>query len=148
MKRTKLERHTVLKTDPEKRQEFQRRGAANSKHKRRPISPASPEQRQFVRGKFCLECGTAPADPCHIIDRSLLGEGQDDTRAVFPLCRTHHDAYDSRSLDALPLLEQDGWREHLAFAVGRFGLVRTLERVTGERWRTASYRLTAEDWAA
>jgi hypothetical protein len=128
-----LERRTRLHANPDKIREFVERGRVSGPRKRAPISPASIVQREFIAGQWCLECGAIPADPAHIIDRSLVSDGQDDPRAVFPLCRAHHDAYDAHRLDALPLLEQDGWREHLAFAVARFGLVSTLERVTGAR---------------
>jgi hypothetical protein len=100
-------------------------------------APQHPEaQRDFTRDRGCLVCGTRQTvvDPAHVIDRSVLGEGQDEQLAVVPLCRPHHVAYDNGRLDLLPYLESEGWREHLAFAVARYGLVRTLERVTNVRW--------------
>lgn len=132
-----------LKADPEKVREFERRGRANSNQRRRPISPASPVQRKRVEGWGCLVCAERPVDPAHVIDRSLLSEGQDHALAVVPLCRPHHDEYDSRRLDLLPYLESQPWRQVLGFAVARFGLVSTLERVTGERWQPASVERAA-----
>lgn len=110
--------------------------------KRRPISPASDVQRAFIKGKFCIVCGADELiDPAHIIDRSLLSDRQDDLRAVVPLCRWGcHTDYDEHRLDLLPYLEQDGWREHLAFAVARFGFIPTLERVSNTRWAPVESR--------
>jgi hypothetical protein len=136
MRRTELKRTTALSADPDKVREFQNRARQNSRPKLRAISPASPAQRDFTRDRGCLVCGTRQTvvDPAHVIDRSVLGEGQDEQLAVVPLCRPHHVAYDNGRLDLLPYLESEGWREHLAFAVARYGLVRTLERVTNVRW--------------
>ena len=134
LKRAPLKRRAPLKTKPESVVAFRDRARTNS----RPISPASPAQRALVkRVGYCIVCGTIEnLDPAHIIPRGVLSDGQDDPRAVVPLDRYGcHLAYDSGRLDLLPYLEQDGWREHLAFAVERFGLVSTLERVTGARWR-------------
>lgn len=109
--------------------------------RRRPISPASEAQRAMVRAfGYCANCGLIPdefnpLDPAHIIDRSLLTDGQDDVRAVIPLGRRCcHQYYDQGRLDLLPTLESDQWREHLAFAVERFGLIPTINRVTNSRW--------------
>jgi hypothetical protein len=60
------------------------------------------------------------------------GPYSDPLRVVF-LCRKHHDAYDSHTLDLLPELERYH-RAELARAVQIFGLVATLERVTGHKW--------------
>jgi hypothetical protein len=92
-------------------------------------------QRQKVKGKPCCVCGAdaliVPIDPAHVIDRSLC-EDDGDPRAVVPMCRRDHRAYDEGNLDLLPLLER-GFREELAFAVLRFGLVNTYRRVTNDR---------------
>lgn len=101
--------------------------------RRRPISPASPAQRAKVTDAGgCLVCGNELVDPAHLIDRSLLGEGQDDPRAVVALCRLDHRLYDEGQLDLLPYL----WPRYaveLAFAVERFNLIPTLRRVTNRR---------------
>jgi hypothetical protein len=62
----------------------------------------------------------------------LCPDTDGDPRAVVPLCRRHHDAYDHEGLDILPFLEPH-FRVELAFAVERFGLLSTLRRVTNER---------------
>lgn len=94
---------------------------------------ASPLQRHKVAGESSILSGRGPCDPCHVIDRSLLTVGQDDELAVVALTRDEHRAYDEGALDLLPSLEVAG-RDELAFAVKRFGLLRTLERVTNQRW--------------
>ncbi len=101
-------------------------------------SPASPQQRSAVRDRVCVVGAAhgAGCDPAHLVARCELGAGQDAELAVIPLCRACHDAYDAGRLDILPYLEPH-WREHLAFAVARFGLIRTLERVTNRRWTPA-----------
>jgi hypothetical protein len=68
------------------------------------FSPASPAQRDLVRDRSCLVCGSRDmVDPAHIIDRALLGVGQEDERAVVPLCRfPHHAEYDRGALDLEP----------------------------------------------
>lgn len=66
----------------------------------------------------------------------MCGIDQDDPRAVIPLCRPHHRAYDLGTLDVLPDLEPR-FRQELAFAVERVGLLTTLRRVTNSRWEAA-----------
>jgi hypothetical protein len=51
---------------------------------------------------------------------------------VVALCRSHHRAYDTGTLDLLPHLEP-GSRIKLAHAVAHVGLIGTLRRVTGRR---------------
>lgn len=97
---------------------------------------ASPAQREKCREARCLVCDRVPCDPCHLIPRSMLGEGQDHPLAVFAGCRIHHRLFDEHKLDILPELERDG-REELAFAVERFGLLRTLKQVTASDWKPA-----------
>jgi HNH endonuclease len=80
----------------------------------------------------CVVCKGEPCDPAHVIPRGLLTEGQDDPRAVIPLCRGHHDAFDHGDLSLLAYLEPY-YRPELAFAVQRFGLVSTLRAVTNDR---------------
>ena len=98
------------------------------------ISPASPEQREKVRDRRCLVCGQYPVDPAHVVPRAFTG---DDPRAVIALCRLHHRAYDDGNLDLLRELEPY-YREELAFAVEKAGLITTLQITTGERWAPVS----------
>lgn len=100
--------------------------------KRRPISEASPEQRAAVAGQRCLVCPIKRVDPAHLIPVGVCRDGDGDPRAVVPLCRTHHRAYDTGELDLLPYLEPT-FRVALAFAVERYGLMSTVRRVTNTR---------------
>lgn len=100
--------------------------------KRQPISVASPEQRAAVAGKHCLVCPVKRVDPAHLIPVGVCHDGDGDPRAVVPLCRTHHRAYDTGELDLLPYLEPT-FRVALAFAVERYGLIATMRRVTNTR---------------
>lgn len=99
---------------------------------RAPISPASPAQRDKVRGLACVACSEHPVDPMHLIPRGMTTVGQDSPLAVVPACRPCHEAYDTGLLDLLPHLEP-AWRAELAFAVERVGLITTLRRVTNDR---------------
>ena len=107
--------------------------------KRRPISEATPAQREKVRTSYCTASGdglcVGPMDPAHLLPRTATTVGQDDPLAVVGLCRYHHEAYDAqRTLDLLPHLEACGYRAELAFAVMRVGLMATLRRVTNSKW--------------
>jgi hypothetical protein len=84
-------------------------------------------------GNACVVCWRSPTDRAHVIDRSLVADPYSDPLRVVFLCRKHHDAYDSHTLDLLPELERYH-RAELARAVQIFGLVATLERVTGHKW--------------
>lgn len=95
---------------------------------------ASREQRVKVRDQFCavsLNC-SGQVQPAHLIDRSLTGVGQDDARAVVPLCARHHRAFDEEGLDLSPYLEPR-FRVECAYAVERVGLWRALRRITNQR---------------
>lgn len=109
-----LERRTELKRTPMKPGEriglSVARGHLNNR-RRKPISPASAEQRRKVKGQACLGCGREAGDyvsidPAHIVPRSL--GGCDSDLCVIPLCRTYdggcHRAYDSGDLDLLSRL--------------------------------------------
>lgn len=136
MKRGGTLKRTELKANPDTTRAFIDRGRASTSTKRRPVSPASTEQRKVIHGRSCIVCGATPCHPAHLIDRGMCPEGADDRRAVIPLCPEHHREYDLHRLDVLPYLEPH-LREELAFAVLRFGLISTLERVTGLTWRAA-----------
>lgn len=88
--------------------------------------------RQAVDGHPCAVCAQEPVDPAHLIPRSLAADF-DDPRSVIPLCRYHHSEFDRGTLDLLPYLEPR-FRQELAFAVERVGLLSTLERVTNTHW--------------
>ena len=118
-RRTPLQRKTPLK-------------ASTSRPKPRAISPASPAQRSKVRLAPCICCDSlGPCHPAHLIDRSIGGD--DDPRAVVPLCAMCHRLYDDGKLDLLPHLEPH-YRDELAYAVELVGLVRAMERITNLRW--------------
>jgi hypothetical protein len=106
----------------------------------RAISPASPAQRNRAAQGRCVVCNASGCHPAHLIDRSLAEDAAGDPRAVVPLCPTHHREYDEGGLSLLAHLEPHG-RDALAYAVERFGLLRTLERVTNERWTPISRSL-------
>jgi hypothetical protein len=108
--------------------------------KRRPISPASKEQRSKVAVEVCVVCQADHVHPAHLIDRSLGGD--DDARAVVALCPPHHRAYDDGALSLLEYLEPH-YREEVAYAVMTVGLVRALERLTNCRWAPAAERSAA-----
>lgn len=97
------------------------------------ISPASPEQRAKVKDRACIICRrfAGHCHPAHLIDRSIGGD--DDPRAVVPLCAADHRAYDEQGFDLLPYLEPN-YREELAYAVECVGLLNALNRITNQRY--------------
>ena len=105
--------------------------------KRGPVSEASAPQRAAVRDRGCVVCGRRPVDPAHLVPRGLADDDGGDPRAIVPLCREHHRAYDEGRLSLLEHLEPD-CRQQLAYAVERHGLIRTLHRVTNQRWAPAT----------
>ena len=121
----------TAKTAPSRLKRSQLR-AAPSTTRARPVSVASREQRAAVAEQRCIVCGASPTDPAHLLPRSLADDGDGDPRAVVPLCREHHRAYDEGGLSLLAHLEPH-YREAIAFAVSRVGLVATLRRVTNDR---------------
>lgn len=107
------------------------------KQRKGPISPASPQQRVSVKERACIVCRghAGHCHPAHVIDRSLTTEGQDDPRAVVPLCPHHHRLFDEGGLSILEHMEPH-MRTELAWAVERVGLLTTLYRVTNDRtWK-------------
>lgn len=100
------------------------------------------KQRKAIEDRACLYCHAENVDPAHLIDRSLCADLGDE-RAVVPLCRRCHGLYDDHKLDLLASLEPH-FRAELAFAVERFGLINTLQRVTGLRWLPED--LSKLDW--
>jgi hypothetical protein len=128
-RRKRLQRRAALRrTDRIKRRTPPRRSG---------IAPASDAQRAKVAGQRCLVCGERPADPAHLVPRSL--GGCDEPDCVVPLCRIHHRLYDRGELDLLPHLEP-GYRTELAHGLTHVGLLALLRRVTGARWKAQSTR--------
>jgi hypothetical protein len=103
--------------------------------RRQSVSPAGPKQRQKVKGEVCIVsgCHSDECAPAHVIDRSLLPDKDHEPLRVIPLCHTHHREYDEEDRSILEDLEREGKAE-LAYAVGEFGLLSTLQRVSGTRW--------------
>jgi hypothetical protein len=104
--------------------------------RRTPVSRASEAQREKVRGRACLACGSRRlVDPAHITPRSR--GGCDEPDCVVALCRYPcHRAFDRGELDLLPHLEPDH-RAELAHALSHLALLALLRRVTGMRWTPA-----------
>jgi hypothetical protein len=100
-------------------------------------SPNTRMPAEAQTGNACIVCWRSPTDRAHLIDRSLAPDPYSDPRRVVYVCREHHDAYDNHTLDLLPYLEPTH-RSELARAVEVFGLIGTLERVTGLSWRPVS----------
>jgi hypothetical protein len=130
---------------PERRKKGPK-GLARSRMERKPstlkvspVSSATDDQKAKVLGHMCIAFENdhgpcwGPVDPAHLIDRSLAPSAGEDVRAVVPLCRRHHNAYDDHDLDLSPLLEPH-WREEVAWAVEAVGLFTALKRITGKRW--------------
>lgn len=99
--------------------------------KRSVVSPASKAQKAKVREANCIVCKGPNCDPAHVIPRSMGGD--DDPRAVVPLCRACHRIYDEEAgFDLLPFLEPH-YRAEQAYAVELVGMRRAIQRVTNER---------------
>jgi hypothetical protein len=119
----------------------------------RGIKPVSKALKEIVRDVPCLVCGVENCDPAHVISRGHTTVGQEDPRAVIPLCRADHRRFDNGELDLLGRMEPYYCWE-LGFAVQRAGLIYTLKRVTGEDWVPtnrdallhALQRVTGERW--
>lgn len=130
-------KQAALKVNPEKVREFQRRGTANSNRKRRPISEASPEQREKVKDQRCANCGGAYCDPAHLTSRAQ--GGCDDAACVIALCRICHDRLDgrlprSRELDLAAVLALPEFSVERAHMASHLSFPAALQRLTGERW--------------
>jgi len=96
---------------------------------------ASSAQKAAMEGECCLVCWQLPVDPAHLIDKSVAPDPSGDPLRVVPLCRRHHDEYDSRDLNLLPYL-LPSWRQQLGLAVQVHpgAIVGALNRITGEVW--------------
>lgn len=133
----------VLEVDVEQVQEWIFGKRKPTRTGGRGISEASPEQREKVKSKACIRCRKpGPCHPAHLIDRSLCSLGADDALAVVPLCPTCHREYDEEDVSILEHLEPN-YREELAFAVERVGLLTTLFRVSGETWAPVDRKVAA-----
>lgn len=95
---------------------------------RRPISPATREQREKVNGeRGCRICARGPVDPAHVVSRAQ--GGCDSPECVIPLCRAHHRQFDEGDLDVLPVL----WKDEQAHAVAHVGIVTAYRCATNDR---------------
>lgn len=107
---------------------------SGSKPKRRPISPASPEQRAKVREARSVVSGEEGCDPAHVWPRSK--GGCDDPLCTVPLTRSEHRAYDDDKLDLLPALLAAGCIPELQHALGHArSPLSLLQELTGTRWQ-------------
>lgn len=91
---------------------------------------ASREQRLAVKGKTCAYCGQEGVDPAHLCPRSL--GGCDDALCVVPICRRHHNAYDTGRLDLFVAVTEQ-YPEQYAHMVGHLG-------EQGAEWRLRNER--------
>lgn len=84
---------------------------------------ASPEQREKVKGRVCLNCaGGPPCDPAHLTSRGAGGCTHPD--CVVPLCRVCHREFDEGRLDlesVIALPDHAVERAHMALH-GSFAL--------------------------
>jgi hypothetical protein len=120
MKRTPLERTTPL-----------RRSAQT---KRKPVSPASPAQRDKVRARASIVSGWGPCDPAHLWPRGMGGCDHPD--CVVPLTRAEHRAFDRGEIDLLPHLITAGCWDELAHMQAEHHVdpIAQLHRLTGDRY--------------
>jgi hypothetical protein len=127
-------KRSPLRSDPAKTADWQRRSRkplkrSAPKKRSRGVSPASPAQREKIKDRACIVCRSTHVHPAHLIDRSIGGD--DDARAVVPLCPNCHRQYDEGTLDLLPYLEPH-WRDEAAYAVQLIGLSRAYRRISNE----------------
>lgn len=127
MKQTPLKRRTPLRSSTTLKRSV-------SKRQRKPISPASPEQRAKVQARGSIVSGHEPCDPAHLWPRGL--GGCDSPLCVIPLTRAEHRAFDDGQLDVLPYLIAHGCWAELAHMVEAHHVdpIALLHRVTGERY--------------
>jgi hypothetical protein len=106
----------------------------NGRSTRRPISPASEEQRAKVKNALSIVSAKGPCDPAHLWPRSK--GGCDSADCVVPLLRTEHRAYDDGRLDLLPALVAGGFWVELGHIVVEHQIspTRLVEQLTGERY--------------
>jgi hypothetical protein len=117
-----------------KQSELKRR--APMKTRRAPISPASIEQREKIKGRACVNCAQGPCDPAHLVPRGLGGCDHPD--CVLPLCRNCHDRLDGRAprsgLDLSPVLALRDFAAERSHMASHWSFPVCLERLSGERW--------------
>lgn len=124
-------KRTALKTDPESVRQFTQRARQNSTRKRSAVSPASVEQREKVRDRRCVSCGSSPCDPAHLCARSM--GGCDSADCVLPLCRECHRQFDLDGLDLEPVLALREFSVERAHMAGHLSLEQCRRRLRGER---------------
>jgi predicted restriction endonuclease len=78
----------------------------------------------------CRVCRQGPVDAAHLVPRSRVGPPHgEDAKNIVPLCRIHHDLFDSGRFDLLPYLS----KVEQSYAVLLVGLEEARRRLTGER---------------
>lgn len=127
-------KRSALRSDPETTRAFVNRGRRSSatSMKRGPISPASPEQREAVRGRVCVNCGSAGCDPAHLTSRAQ--GGCDDALCVIALCRVCHPGFDEGRVDLSPVLALREFAAERSHMAGHMPLIQCLQRLSGVRW--------------
>jgi hypothetical protein len=90
--------------------------------------------RRVQTGNACIVCWRSPTDRAHLIDRSLAPDPYSDPARVVYLCREHHERLRRAHAGPAPVPRaappaRAGARRRV------FGLVGTLERVTGATGR-------------
>ena len=100
--------------------------------RRRPVSPASPAQRDKVYDRQCVNCGAGPGcDPAHLCPRSQ--GGCDDPACVVPLCRGCHTAFDQGMIDLEPVLALPQFSVERSHMASHMSLRRCIQRLNGRR---------------
>lgn len=107
---------------------------SESKRQRKPISPASPEQREKAGTRGSIISGQTPCDPAHLWPRGM--GGCDSPLCVIPLTRAEHRAFDDGKFDVLPYLIAHGCWAEMAHMIEAHHVdpIAMLQRLTGERW--------------
>lgn len=105
--------------------------AAHPRASRKPISPASFEQRLKVRHELCVNCGGLNCDPAHLTSRAQ--GGCDSRLCVIPLCRNCHRAFDNGALDLEPILALRQFAEERAHMAGHMSFQQCIQRLKGRR---------------
>jgi hypothetical protein len=95
--------------------------------KRSAISPASPAQREKIKGRPCVVCGAPATTPMHLWPRGK--GGCDDPLCVLPACWLCHRAYDTKELELLPRIVKH-YRAEIARAQLHTDPISLLARLT------------------
>ena len=103
--------------------------------RRKPVSPASAEQRAKVREAMSILSGEHGCDPAHITSKSGGYLGCDSALCVIPLTRQEHRDFDQGKRDILPALIAHGMVPEIQHALDHYNgdLIALIERLTGCR---------------